>query len=370
MVFDNHSTQPCNTFAPPSERSTNLSEKDPRNSLLSALLSGVPADQVLSKAAEEGRDPYHVKQELDTLQYHIEKSAYFQRVAERTADWMSMVRRELRRAEHGAGEALPVHEVAGIPAAETFYSRYYMTNTPVVFRGIFDDWGSLRPWSFGMFRERYEDVMVEYMENRDDASLSEQFPDLYRKREAFGTLIARMLNEETNSFYLVARNRTLQDAALADLLSQIAPIDGITFPADGNGYALWMGPKGTVTPLHYDAINVIHAVASGKKRFTLVPPEDGCYVYNYRSVYSAVDVGNVDARVFPLFKYAKKAVITLERGDALFIPVGWWHYVEGLTPTIAVGASGFTRSNLYPTPLPPANFSDGGVLAPHSHKRA
>ena len=59
-------------------------------------------------------------------------------------------------------------------------------------------------------------------------------------------------------------------------------------------------------------------------------------------MYAAVDpedsasLEGVDARF---------ATVDVEAGDALFVPVGWWHHVRALSVSISVAFSGFARPN-------------------------
>ena len=58
---------------------------------------------------------------------------------------------------------------------------------------------------------------------------------------------------------------------------------------------LWFGPKGTVTPLHYDLHSILFMQIYGRKRVKLIPSFDTPKVYLQQRYYSAVDPENVDS---------------------------------------------------------------------------
>ena len=112
--------------------------------------------------------------------------------------------------------------------------------------------------------------------------------------------------------------------------------------------AVWIGPAGAVTPLHHDLVNVILAQVRGRKRVSLIPSWQLHRVYNNREVFSDVDFDDPSLERHPRFKKVQPLIVTLRAGQALFIPVGWWHHVRSLSFSISVTFTHFHESNKYP----------------------
>ncbi len=103
---------------------------------------------------------------------------------------------------------------------------------------------------------------------------------------------------------------------------------------------LWLGNRSRVAA-HYDIANNIACVVSGKRRFTLFPPDQIGNLYVGPLDFtmagqpaSLVDFSAPDFARFPKFKdaLATAIVVDLEPGDALYIPALWWHHVEAEGP--------------------------------------
>ncbi|NVD43413.1 cupin-like domain-containing protein [Altererythrobacter sp. HHU K3-1] len=112
-----------------------------------------------------------------------------------------------------------------------------------------------------------------------------------------------------------------------DLLPAVAP-------------RIWIGNRIKVAP-HYDAKENVACCVAGRRRFTLFPPSrtPDLYPGPFETTPAGTPVSMVDPSAPDLDRYprfaeawkdAKQA--TLEPGDAIYIPYGWWHGVESLEP--------------------------------------
>jgi lysine-specific demethylase 8 len=107
---------------------------------------------------------------------------------------------------------------------------------------------------------------------------------------------------------------------------------------------LWLGPRGCVSPLHYDPLDNLLMQFMGRKRVLLFPAGNApIYAASgsgggQQSNTSPVNVEDPDYTTFPTFREAPSATLclTLNPGDALYIPAKWWHHVRSLDTSASV----------------------------------
>lgn len=97
----------------------------------------------------------------------------------------------------------------------------------------------------------------------------------------------------------------------------------------------WLGPSGTVTPLHCDYDDNIFAQIWGSKRIFLAPPHHDEFLYPREA--NAILFGspfNPEAPDFEKFPLARQAALVeciMQPGELLYVPAGWYHQVRALT---------------------------------------
>lgn len=121
----------------------------------------------------------------------------------------------------------------------------------------------------------------------------------------------------------------------------------------------WLGPAGTVTPLHCDYDDNLFAQIWGSKRIFLAPPHHDEFLYpreaNAILFGSPFDPEAPDYERYPLARQAALIEVLVEAGDMLYVPAGWYHQVRALTFSLS--------SNRWARAVPLALLDDAAVRA-------
>ena len=130
----------------------------------------------------------------------------------------------------------------------------------------------------------------------------------------------------------------VQSIAVPDLLPGFVDENRIPLVDAGVVPRIWIGNKIQVAT-HYDTMENVGVVMTGRRRFTLFPPEQLPNLYcgpfeltPAGTPVSLVELANPDLERFPKFAEAMAHAQTavLEPGDAIYLPYYWWHGVESL----------------------------------------
>jgi hypothetical protein len=260
----------------------------------------------------------------------------------RKREWILSVYSELNRMRTASG----LIERRERLSRDAFFEQYYSQNRPVIITGAFDFWPARSRWNWDYFRERCGDCEVEVQFGREsDANYEINQPMLKRMMRFADYVDLVEQSGPTNDFYMTANNTSHNRAALAALWSDVPPIDEYLDAASPDTGFFWMGPAGTRTPFHHDLTNNLMAQVIGRKRIKLVPLSDTPHMANHLHCYSQVDGGAIDYDSFPSMRQAQLLECTLAPGELLFLPIGWWHYVEGLDASVTMTFTNFLRSN-------------------------
>ncbi|KAF2091569.1 Clavaminate synthase-like protein [Saccharata proteae CBS 121410] len=155
------------------------------------------------------------------------------------------------------------------------------------------------------------------------------------------------------------------DIAIPDYCYTAPPLKAGEEPLDEPLLNAWFGPAGTISPLHTDPYHNILAQVVGAKYVRLYAPSQTAALWPRGIGDDGVDMGNTSAvdveeaiklfdrsigtsedaladerksfeTRFPGFQDAKYVECILQEGECLYIPKGWWHYIQSLSPSFSV----------------------------------
>lgn len=238
-------------------------------------------------------------------------------------------------------------------SGEEFLQQYYRTNRPVIITGMLDHFAARTKWNLDYFAERFADRVVEVQFGRSADANYEMNSIAHKKQMRFGQYVELVRNAgASNDFYMTANNDSRNREALKELWDDIGALPEYLDESRGRQGFFWFGPQGTITPFHHDLTNNFMMQIIGRKKVRLMAPCESARVYNFRHCFTDVDAKNVDLARFPAMKGVPILEVTLEPGEILFLPVGWWHHVEGLDMSVTIAVTNFRWNNDFYTSYP------------------
>jgi Cupin-like domain len=242
----------------------------------------------------------------------------------------------------------PIHECSSLDV-ETIRREVFTSGRPCVLRALVQDWPAVAAG------RRSSAAAVQYLTGFDSGKPVDA---IMTPPEVEG----RIFYNDTMSGFNFLRNRlpiaqvaeqvlrysrfdrppavAAQSALIAECLPGFAAENSLPVLDARVQPRIWLG-NAITTPTHLDEWNNIGCVISGRRRFTLFPPEQIVNLYigpldfaPTGAPMSLVPLHAPDFVRFPKFREALAAAVSAELapGDAIFIPALWWHHVESLEP--------------------------------------
>lgn len=323
--------------------------------LVRAVVEHMPEAAFTQRLQNAGLDAGWIQQALT----EVRNSPYLTVAAEyhlqlKKREWLMHTIDQLARLNSAyASQIERIH----IPDFAIFIRDYYSQHRPVILQGGVDHWPALTQWCPQYFLDMVGDVAVEVQQGRDKDRLFERHSQQYRSKMPMRDFIVQIQQQESsNNMYMTANNAAQNVAGLSPLFQDIGNFgEGYTEQVQASSRSfIWFGPKGTFTPLHHDLTNNMLVQVYGRKKVTLIPALQTPYLYNDSGVYSEVDNPHDTSLIaqYPLLQQTSKLELVLHPGEALFIPIGWWHCVESLDVSISVSFTHFNAPNHFAADFP------------------
>ena len=235
------------------------------------------------------------------------------------------------------------------PTPDDFLKQFYANQRPAILTGLVDDWPAMTRWNADYFDEKVgRDTEVEAQKGRDKVARFEQESIRLKSRVSLGEVTDHLRSgKPSNDLYITANNGSANRDALDPLWADFSGIAGLTDPTSDRDGFLWIGPKGTLTPFHHDLTNNLLIQVRGRKQVHMVPPWEERRMNGDGRVFSGLSLEDAKAAAehgLPLIE------TVIGPGDALFIPVGWWHHIVSLDESYSVLFTNFVWPNNYASP--------------------
>ena len=217
----------------------------------------------------------------------------------------------------------PVERRSGL-TREAFAAEYLEPSKPVVFTDLAKDWSAHQNWTIHHFRKQYGHFMVPVVsqnhaqpgKNYLAAEKTIPFGEYLNLLEAGPTDLRIFL---WNIFKTAPELR--RDFKIPDIMDGF--VDELPY--------MFFGGEGSFVGMHFDIdmshvfLNQIH----GRKRVILFAPDQSRNLYQLPfTVASFVDPRNPDYNRYPALANAVGYDVMLQPGETLFMPSGFWHFIE------------------------------------------
>lgn len=242
-----------------------------------------------------------------------------------------------------------VHETDVIildsPSIQEFRENHFDNSLPVILTGCMNHWPALSKWIRPQYLLRIANNRIVPIEVGNNYTKETWSQDMVKFQDFFRRQLMDDVQSSDRIEYLAQHNLFDQIPALKDdiLVPDYCCVSNRTDTIDSgieHDIKAWLGPKGTISPMHYDPKHNLLCQIFGCKRIILAAPVDSSYLYpfegNLLANTSQIDAEHLDLETFPLVKNAKFYEITLYRGEILYIPPKWWHYVRSLSKSFSV----------------------------------
>lgn len=237
----------------------------------------------------------------------------------------------------------PIERLSSI-SKKDFFEHYVRKQKPVVVERITHDWPAYEKWSLDYIKKVAGDKVVPLYDDR---------PVSYQ--DSFNQAHAEM--KMADYVDLLKREPTNLRIFLYNLMNEVPELaHDFKWPNLGLRLVkqlpmLFFGGENSHVFMHYDIdySNILHFHFHGKKRCILYAPDQTPFLYKVpHALISREDIrfDQPDIEKWPALKHAKGLVAELQHGDMLYMPEGYWHYMQYLTPGFSMSLRAFPRQPL------------------------
>ncbi|MFD2822405.1 cupin-like domain-containing protein [Lacinutrix iliipiscaria] len=224
---------------------------------------------------------------------------------------------------------------------EDFVKNYYKPQRPVLIENLTKDWDAYDKWNLDYIQSLAEDQVVPLYNNQETKGKQKSAePATHMKLYDYIEILKTQPTDLRIFFY--------------DMMKKMPVLaKDFKYPDIGMKFfkrlpVLFFGSKGSQVLAHYDMdlADLVHVHFHGTKRVTLFSPEQTKFLYRIPfAVHNleAIDMTNPDFEKYPALKHVEAIQVEMKHGEALYMPSGYWHFVEYLDGGFSMTLRAFSK---------------------------
>lgn len=242
----------------------------------------------------------------------------------------------------------PVSVVDDIKPDE-FKAKYYEQQIPIVIKNVAKQWPAYNKWTWDYFKQVVGDKKIGIYNNvksdaytpinkADDYTTFSEYIDMIQKGPAAWRIF--LFNIFSHAPQLT-KDFSWPEEYMKGFVKRVP--------------MLFTGGQGSITHMHFDIdlSHILHTQFIGRKKVLLFPFAEQHKIYRKPfEVLSLADFSNyydnekskIDLKKFPAVDMANGYEVTLEHGDTLFMPGGFWHHMEYIDSGFAMSLRALNNS--------------------------
>lgn len=230
-------------------------------------------------------------------------------------------------------ELQPIEKISGV-SSEDFLTNYLKKSIPVILDDFIDKKSpALQKWSYDYFKKIAGNHQVNVY-GREEESM-ERVASAPVDKMSFSEYLDLIEKEPTELRLFLFNLMVIKPELEKDVI-----YNDVT----GGKVLKWLplmffGGEGSSTRNHID-IDMSHVFISqfkGAKRIWLFPPSQSSLLYRLPYNYhSLINLKTCNPKEYSSMKYLKGYEAVIHPGETLYMPAGWWHFIQYETEGFSV----------------------------------
>lgn len=220
-----------------------------------------------------------------------------------------------------------------------FYRNHYAAHVPVILTEL----GNSKPWhTQTTFKETFGDRPI------TPIPLPPLYPDTVTPAAPAPQSLAEYLAEPEQTNYVELDLHEWDTGAIAAFFQhydQLQTYLDLAEASTAESLYLWLQPTAAPLRLQAKSENILVVQLWGSSQWHLASPWQSDFLYGDENWISPVNLDEPALARFPKLEKAQIQTLTLKAGEALFIPLLWWHQCRAIAPSGQIICTNFASSD-------------------------